>query len=786
MKKDKNKKQSFKKESFFWGIIVICCALIFVVYILLNQYSIVLDEQVKTKAELYASDSAEPLNEIFDDVKILSLSAAEKMSTIAQLSDGRQIISDMMASDPYIKYIYFSQGGSVFDADHTSYDISSNHELSAMAQKKELSVSGIFTDPNENQHMIAVFAPVSGSEIMDGIFLFYSAGALKNLKQQLNPAVIDTASFIAFCDSEGNIIDMMANRSQIVSSNTNLFDSIRHLTNNKGYVDEIRRIISSGERESIPMQINGEVYAVSVVSSDDNNAYCIIGLYEADEIYKSGYDMISVIMTSIFVIQIIIVIFSLYFILSNKNIKAKIEKIGTYNKKLACATQLGFEKEAQEIISRHKGSSFAVVMAEIGHFNYIMKENGEEYVDNILLHINRLISRFMRLGETYGYVSHGRYVLLCHYRNKEKIVPHLHKLYMVVYESELPKKHFIKLRFGISLQCDRKSNTVRTMIENASAAIERVALSRSGENFIFYDDTFTSDYMNIANLELRMEQALLKNEFQVYYQPKLNVEGGYTDGSEALVRWYIPETNTYFSPEVFLPLFESNGFVSKIDRFVIKSVCELMEERVSKGYHVFPVSVNVSYFTALEPDFVEYFSGIKRKYNIPDGFITVEFTESAAFEDYNTMKNITDSLRENGFLCAIDDFGKGYSSYNLLKIINIDEIKLDVFFSKQVLSDQKARDIIESVVCLAKKMKIKVTQEGVEDRETFEYLQKIGCDVVQGFYYSKPLCKQDFIKFTEMQSFDSELTPSNMLLNAERRVGENRNSDTNSPADKTT
>lgn len=246
-----------------------------------------------------------------------------------------------------------------------------------------------------------------------------------------------------------------------------------------------------------------------------------------------------------------------------------------------------------------------------------------------------------------------------------------------------------------------------------------------------------------------MENALKNCEFHLFYQPKYNFRTRSIDGSEILVRWFDPKIEAYRKPAEFLPVFEETGFINKMDRFVFYRACENIAQRVSERQTVYPVSVNVSRVTATQPDFVEYYGRIKSKFGIPDRFITLEFTESFAYENYEYLSDIITQLHNTGFLCSLDDFGTGYSSYNTLKTLDMDEIKLDKFFLVEGVSKERDQLLLKSVIDLVHELHIKVTQEGVETREDFDRLSAMGCDVIQGYYFSKPMKYVTYCEFVK-------------------------------------
>ena len=157
----------------------------------------------------------------------------------------------------------------------------------------------------------------------------------------------------------------------------------------------------------------------------------------------------------------------------------------------------------------------------------------------------------------------------------------------------------------------------------------------------------------------------------------------------------------------------------------------------------------MSRVTAIQPDFTDYYKRIRTKFNIPENFITLEFTESFAYEDYDYLARIIAELHKAGFLCSLDDFGTGYSSYNVLKTLEMDEIKLDKFFLGKGTSFERDQLLLSSTIDVIKKMGVKVTQEGVETKEDYDRLKALGCDVIQGFYFSRPMKYVDYRKFVK-------------------------------------
>ena len=294
------------------------------------------------------------------------------------------------------------------------------------------------------------------------------------------------------------------------------------------------------------------------------------------------------------------------------------------------------------------------------------------------------------------------------------------------------------------------------MIDKAMVVKDSSKENKSLVTYNFYSDVLRSDFLKKAEIEGKMESSLKNREFWVFYQPKYNIVNKRMDGCELLIRWFDSSIGDYRCPDEFMPLFEVNGFVVKIDRFVFYRACEDISQAIEKGQKVYPVSVNVSRVTATQGDFVDYYAKIKKKFAVPDKFITLEFTESFAYENNEYLAYTVKRLRQNGFNCSLDDFGTGYSSYNTLKALEIDEIKLDKFFLTDGISRQRDYMLLKSVIQLVKDMGMKVTQEGVETQADYYKLKKLGCEVIQGYYYARPMKYTEYCKFLENDDFDPE------------------------------
>ncbi|MDD4851475.1 MAG: EAL domain-containing protein, partial [Gemmiger sp.] len=261
--------------------------------------------------------------------------------------------------------------------------------------------------------------------------------------------------------------------------------------------------------------------------------------------------------------------------------------------------------------------------------------------------------------------------------------------------------------------------------------------------FWLYDDKIRQKLLDEQFITDCMQTALEQEQFQVYYQAKYNLSNERIAGAEALVRWIHP-TKGFLSPGEFIPLFEKNGFIIRLDQYVWEQVCKNLHDWIAAGNAPVAVSVNVSRADIYNPGLTGILQGLIEKYEIPIQYLHLEITETAYTDDPSQILKVVEELHDMGFIIELDDFGSGYSSLNMLAEMPIDILKLDMRFIQ--VEDEKAtgKGILSFIISLAKWLNLAVVAEGVETEKQVASLRTMDCNYVQGFYYAKPLPRQDF------------------------------------------
>lgn len=301
----------------------------------------------------------------------------------------------------------------------------------------------------------------------------------------------------------------------------------------------------------------------------------------------------------------------------------------------------------------------------------------------------------------------------------------------------------LPVKLGIYEIKDR-SVPVEVMCDRAVWVVDTIK-GKYGRFVAVYDDRIRDFLLREQAITDAMETALAQKQFTVYFQPKHNLIDGGMAGAEALVRWIHPEWG-FMSPGDFIPLFEKNGFIRRLDEYVWERVCEKLREWKDLGYRPVPVSVNVSRADIYQPCLVETLCGLVEKNGIDPSLLHLEITESAYTDNPEQIVSSVEELRNKGFVIEMDDFGSGYSSLNMLSRMSLDVLKLDMKFVRYETSKPAEQSVMHDIINMAHRLHLRVVAEGVETAEQKDRLRSMECDFAQGYFYAKPAPAADFEK----------------------------------------
>lgn len=249
-----------------------------------------------------------------------------------------------------------------------------------------------------------------------------------------------------------------------------------------------------------------------------------------------------------------------------------------------------------------------------------------------------------------------------------------------------------------------------------------------------------SKYKKLLNDML--QKGIENQEFLIYLQPKFYAKTGELAGAEALVRWN--RNGRIVMPNVFIPLFEKNELITILDTYILESACKLLKKWSNQNLKLVPISVNESRQNLYNPEHIDDLIRLINRYDVPSNMIELEMTETTVVHNVELAKAAERNVHKLGFKVSMDDFGTGYSSFSMLKEINIDILKMDKSFFDDILESKRGKIIIEAIIEMAHKLNIEVVAEGIETKEQVEYLKNAGCDIIQGYFYEKPISVNEF------------------------------------------
>ena len=407
------------------------------------------------------------------------------------------------------------------------------------------------------------------------------------------------------------------------------------------------------------------------------------------------------------------------------------ELTGLYNREF-------FYRYAEQYDAYHRDMPMDAFVVDINHFHLINERYGKAYGDDVL----------RRIGEKIRETVIGMGGIVCRRESDVFMAycPHRADYETILENAASGLDSRIRLRMGVYANVD-KSIDIERRFDRAKLAADTVQGSFT-QSIAVYDDKLHEAELFSAQLLEDFPKALAEKQFEVYYQPKFDIRPAtpILSSAEALVRWKHPRLGMVM-PGQFVPLFESNGLIQRLDDFVWRQVAAHMRDWKDRLEVSVPVSVNVSRVDMMDADLPERIQQIVTEYGLTPEEFLLEITESAYTQDSAQILATVNKLREAGFHIEVDDFGSGYSSLNMISTLPVDAIKLDMEFIRNIFRQRKNTRMLDVVIDIAGSLEVPTIAEGVETAEQLFALKKMGCEFVQGYYFSKPVPAEEYEAF---------------------------------------
>ena len=606
------------------------------------------------------------------------------------------------------------------------------------ALRGERLLTTVITDVTDGEPVNIYSLPVyqNGTDTILGVMsAVYRSETFENL---LAASFFDGEGYTYIIDSKGNIV-INSHHENALSSVSNIFS----------YIEQHQKKDAVSLKSSLEGQGEGFI-EIDREKKDDLFAYYkkldIGDWYVFSLVPKNVAESTKVaVMSGVMVYCIaisgvaIFVILSISYAMKEKN---KLLKDALYVDNLTGGRSYEkFRIDCKAQLKKLGNRKAAFVFLDIDNFNLVSTLYGHEESVDTIRRVYAMINNCIGDKGIIGRNSSDQFCVMFFYEEQEEFEKSISNFVQTLHDNA-KFANMLRPSMGIYEVQDPEEG-IYDMMNKARTAHETI---KQNEDSIiaYYDAGFRDKKYQNKHMADEMESALKKHEFVPYLQPKFDAATGKICGAEALIRWITSEGKV-IPPGMFIPLAENNGFVRNLDKEMFRLVCDMQKKLFEEGLEPVPVSVNVSRQLLYDKNFADDYCRYITELNIPPRLVELEITESALFEDINLFRATLEKLRNFGFKILMDDFGTGYSSLMMLHTVPIDVMKLDKSFIDDY-ADEKGSSIIQCVLNLAKQLNLPVVAEGVETEEQYLYLKNSGCDVIQGYYFSKPLPKTEYLE----------------------------------------
>lgn len=749
MKKD-DKKLIFMRM--FLALVVIFVVIYFVSVIagFTPFYNMMVEKNALADIHTDADIANLLIDERYEDLykvkeQITDTSSHDAISNVLQTYKGSEQFGDLR----------FLCKGKVYDvyAAEVEDEIEQIQSFSGLNQR---ACSGVYEDSMVRRACLAFYIPVVGSEYIDGLVSIVPVRDESGKHFiDASPVLNDRALAVAVIteNSDGNNVLASSVRDELdYSIGNNFYTFIDSVAQDKDMGNQVLVALRAGE-DVVRITIGGKSHTVAFKSlqSADDTMY-VVSLSASDTLLADEMLYLAHIVFLIIIALGAFVILLIYAVLYHKSARKQIKLVSYTYPNIECPN---FEQFKLDVINTLGVSpvairKYSIVAFKISSYQSLLKHFGDEETEEIIKEAATIFAGVCEYEETYAYMGNGVFVLCLKYNDSTSFSRRLGIIKAISKKNQDALDRGVQLRFyiGVCHAFGGTKGTAAEMVENAITACG-IARERANRQFVVYDLKTNEKLAKDEKIESMMEDSLKNGDFKVFLQPKYNIKHDRIDSAEALVRWFDHSTADYIFPGDFIGLFETNGFIVKLDHYVYLEVLKYFQTAVARGEKIVPISVNVSRVTASMKDFLRFYIENKKKYNIGDGVLTLEFTESFAMEDTETILHIVEALHKNGIGCSLDDFGSGYSSFNVLKSVPFDELKLDKCLIDPGYNASNDDIMLKSVVELAKSLGMRIVQEGVETEEMLNRVTAFGCDVAQGYYYAKAIRMEEYRIFID-------------------------------------
>ena len=685
-----------------------------------------LTKQNAAKIENTIQEHKRILETITNEIEIKKPKLKEEIFKIFERNSGRQKFSRIA--------IMYKDGKTITN-DGETLDLSQNKEEFFKSNNIQISQSQKSQIDNQEINIYSKKITWNNEEVV--ILLSLDTDKYEEIFSQ---SIYNGNSYEYIITNEGQIIANSKNEQNGQNIIKKLEEANKENKNeNLKTIEKIQKDIKNNSNGQTIYFVNGLSYYTAYQKLQNTNWYLIVftqGKIIAEELNK--------ILELTFIIAIIIIfillIITTYIIITSQKQKEKLYKLAYIDKITMLGNYNFFLEEGKKFLSKYRNNNYSIIL-DIDKFKSFNKKYGHNMGNKLLKKIGEILKETLNNKAIICRLSNDLFGILINTEKdiKETIEKITTKLSKIKIQD---KTYTIYISMGIYKILENEYN-IKKILDKTLIAHNEIK-GNYNKKYKMYDKKVEEKIEKEHELESIMQEAIEKEEFKIYYQPKISTKTNQMVSAEALVRW--KRNGKMISTIEFIKLFEKNQFIITLDKYVFEKVCIDISKWKKKIKNIPLISVNISKEHFIKKDFIKEYKEIAKKYGIKPEELEIEITESALIsENTNYIKEV-EEIKKEGFIVSIDDFGTGYSSLSILQNMPIDIIKIDKTFIDKIDFDKKGNNLVDYIILIAKKLNLKTVAEGIENEEQAKYLKEIDCDLLQGYYYSKPLESSQYEK----------------------------------------
>lgn len=685
-----------------------------------------LTKQNAAKIENTIQEHKRILETITNEIEIKKPKLKEEIFKIFERNSGRQKFSRIA--------IMYKDGKTITN-DGETLDLSQNKEEFFKSNNIQISQSQKSQIDNQEINIYSKKITWNNEEVV--ILLSLDTDKYEEIFSQ---SIYNGNSYEYIITNEGQIIANSKNEQNGQNIIKKLEEANKENKNeNLKTIEKIQKDIKNNSNGQTIYFVNGLSYYTAYQKLQNTNWYLIVftqGKIIAEELNK--------ILELTFIIAIIIIfillIITTYIIITSQKQKEKLYKLAYIDKITMLGNYNFFLEEGKKFLSKYRNNNYSIIL-DIDKFKSFNKKYGHNMGNKLLKKIGEILKETLNNKAIICRLSNDLFGILLNTEKdiKETIEKITTKLSKIKIQD---MTYTIYISMGIYKILENEYN-IKKILDKTLIAHDEIK-GNYNKKYKMYDKKVEEKIEKEHELESIMQEAIEKEEFKIYYQPKISTKTNQMVSAEALVRW--KRNGKMISTIEFIKLFEKNQFIITLDKYVFEKVCIDISKWKKKIKNIPLISVNISKEHFIKKEFIKEYKEIAKKYGIKPEELEIEITESALIsENTNYIKEV-EEIKKEGFIVSIDDFGTGYSSLSILQNMPIDIIKIDKTFIDKIDFDKKGNNLVDYIILIAKKLNLKTVAEGIENKEQAKYLKEIDCDLLQGYYYSKPLESSQYEK----------------------------------------